>query len=104
MIDAEEARKICLKAREKEIMSVETYLKTYVFTIIDNSVKTAAEMGQTECKISICEILSQTGEVSEYFKKKTMNTLIEILEYQNFKVRNTGTGMIIIDWSSPKLM
>ena len=61
-------------------------------------------MGQTECRILICEILSHTGEVSEYFKKKTVNTLIEILEYQNFKVANTGTGVIIIDWSSPKLM
>ena len=104
MIDAEEARKICLKTRNEEIKAVETYLKNYVFNIIDNKVKTAAEMGQTECRISICEILSQTGEVSEYFKKKTINTLIEILEYQNFKVVNTGTGMIIIDWYSPELM
>ena len=55
-------------------------------------------MGQTECKISICEILSQTGEVSEYFKKKTVNTLIEILEYQKFEVINTGGGKIIINW------
>lgn len=98
MIDAEEARKICLKVREKEIKAVETYLKNYVFDIIDNKIKTAAEMGQTECRILICEILSQTGEVSEYFKKKTVNTLIEILEYQNFKVINTGTGVIIIYW------
>ena len=104
MIDAEEARKICLKTRNEEIKAVETYLKNYVFNIIDDRVKTAAEMGQTTCKISICEILSQTGEVSEYFKKKTINTLIEILEYQNFKVVNTETGMIIIDWYSPALM
>ena len=104
MIDAEEARKICLKAREQEIMSVETYLKNYVFNIIDDRIKTAAEMGQTGCKILICEILLHTGEVSEYFKEKTVKTLIEILEYQNFKVVNTGTGVIIIDWSSQKLM
>ena len=98
MIDAEEARKICLKTRNEEIKAVETYLKNYVFNIIDDRVKTAAEMGRTGCKILICEILSHTGEVSEYFKKKTMDTLIEILEYQKFEVINTGTGVIIINW------
>ena len=83
MIDAEEARKICLKTRNEEIKAVETYLKNYVFNIIDDRVKTAAEMGQTGCKILICEILSHTGEVSEYFKKKTVDTLIEILLYNS---------------------
>ena len=101
MIDAEEARKISLKARNEEIKGVEIYLKNYVFNIIDDRVKTAAEMGQTECKISICEILSQAGEVSEYFKKKTVNTLIDILEDQKFTVINTGTGRLIINWYSP---
>ena len=104
MIDAEEARKICLKARDKEIKTVETYLKNYVFNIIDDRVKTAAEMGQTECQISICEILSQTGEVSEYFKKRTVDTLIDILVYQKFEVINIGGGRIIINWYSPELM
>ena len=37
MINAEEARKICLKTRNEEIKAVETYLKNYVFNIIDDS-------------------------------------------------------------------
>lgn len=98
MIDAKEAREIYSKTINEEIKGVETYLKNYVFNIIDDRVKTAAEMGRTSCKISISEILSQTGEVSEYFKKKTVNTLIDILEYQKFEVINTGGGKIIINW------
>ena len=104
MIDAEEAREIYSQAVKEETKAIETYLKNYVFNIIDNRVKTAAEMGQTECQISISEILSQTGEVSEHFKIRIVNTLIDILEYQKFKVINIGGGMIIINWYSPELM
>lgn len=60
MIDADEARKIYSQVVKEETKAVETYLKNYVFNIIDNRIKTAAEMGQTECLISISEILSQT--------------------------------------------
>jgi hypothetical protein len=104
MINAKEAHEIYSKTINKEIEAVEIYLQNYVYNIVDNRIKTAAEMGRTECQIPISVILSQIGDVSENYKKITINTLIETLKHQNFIVINPERGSIIISWYNPQLM
>ena len=62
-------------------------------------ISSAFEISPTNIQIGLKHNKPDDDEdLKDQFYEKTVNTLIEILEYQKFEVINTGTGVIIINW------